>query len=137
MPYTAEQMFLLVADIEAYPQFLSSCKSARVLSREGNQLDAQLCLSKSGIEQCFSTQNTNIEFESIRLELLDGPFTNFLGDWSFQEFAGLGCKVEFHLQFEMKRSLMRKIVSQMVVEASNRLVDAICQRADLIYSQKQ
>lgn len=135
LPYSAEQMFGLVEDIEAYPQFLSSCKSAKVLRRQENQVEAQLCLSKSGFDQCFSTRNTNIEFESIRLELLDGPFTSFQGDWSFREFENLGCKVEFHLAFEMKRSLFQKMISQVVVEASNKLVDAICQRAEEMYSE--
>lgn len=134
VPYSAQQMFQLVADIESYPQFLSSCESAQILTREGNQVEAQLCLSKSGIEQCFSTRNTNIEFERISMELLDGPFTDLEGEWSFREFEGLGCKVEFHLAFEMKRSLMQKMIAKVVVEASNRLVDAICQRADEIYS---
>lgn len=134
MPYTSEQMFRLVADIEAYPQFLSSCKSARVLKQHGNQVEAQLCLAKSGIEQCFSTQNTNLEFESIELQLLDGPFTSFEGLWSFREIADLGCKVEFHLGFDMKRSLIQKIASRLVADAANNLVDSVCQRAEKIYS---
>mgnify|MGYP001132897754 CR=1 FL=1 len=134
LPFSAEQMFRLVEDIETYPQFLSSCTGSKILSRDGNQIEAELCLSKSGFEQCFSTRNTNLEFESIKLELLDGPFTSLLGEWSFTDFEGLGCKVEFHLTFEMKRSLFQKMISQVVVEASNRLVDAICQRADEIYN---
>ena len=134
VPHSAQQMFSLVADIESYPQFLSSCERAEILSREENQVEAKLCLSKSGFEQCFSTRNTNIEFEGITLELLDGPFTQLEGDWSFREFEGLGCKVEFHLAFEMKRSLMQKMIAKVVVDASNKLVDAICQRADEIYS---
>ena len=132
--HSAQQMFSLVADIESYPQFLSSCERAEILARQGNQVEAKLCLSKSGFQQCFSTRNTNIEFEGITLELLDGPFTQLEGEWSFREFEGLGCKVEFHLAFEMKRSLMQKMIAKVVVDASNKLVDAICQRADEIYS---
>ena len=133
VPHSAEQMFRLVDDIESYPQYLSSCKSATILSREDNQVEAELCLSKSGIEQQFSTQNTNKPFESISMQLLEGPFTALQGDWSFTEISGLGCRVEFHLAFEMKRSLLSKMVSAVVVEASNKLVDVICQRADELY----
>jgi ribosome-associated toxin RatA of RatAB toxin-antitoxin module len=134
VPHTAEQMFSLVDDIEAYPRYLSSCKSATILSRTEGFVEAELCLSKSGIEQSFSTRNTNKKFDSIEMQLLDGPFTRFDGEWSFREYQGLGCKVEFHLEFEMKRSILQKMISQVVVEASNKLVDAICKRADEIYS---
>jgi ribosome-associated toxin RatA of RatAB toxin-antitoxin module len=136
VPYTAEQMFALVDDIEAYPTYLSSCKSATILSRNADILEAELCLAKSGIEQRFSTRNTNKKFEHIQIQLLHGPFGELQGDWSFTEVEGLGCKIEFHLAFEMKRSLLNKLISGLVVEASNKLVDAICQRANEIYAIK-
>ena len=131
--HSAEQMFKLVDDIESYPDYLSSCNSATILGREQNVVEAELCLSKSGIEQRFSTRNINRPFEGIEMQLLNGPFKSLHGQWTFSEIANDGCRVEFHLEFEMQRSLLSKMIASVVVEASNKLVDVICLRADQLY----
>ena len=35
LPYTPEQMFDLVADMERYPEFLPWCRAARIIKRAG------------------------------------------------------------------------------------------------------
>ena len=131
--HSSEQMFKLVDDIESYPNYLSSCNGATILRREQNMVEAELCLSKSGIEQRFSTRNINSPFERIEMQLLNGPFKSLHGQWTFTEIADAGCRVSFHLEFEMQRSLLSKMIASVVVEASNKLVDVICQRADQLY----
>lgn len=126
-------MYALVEDIEQYPRFLSGCKAARILRRDGEITVAELVLAKAGIEQRFSTRNINRPGESIDLHLDQGPFRHLRGRWTFESLGESGCRVTFVLQFEMKRQLLQKVIETMVAEAANRLVDAICQRANEIY----
>ena len=58
LPYAAEQVFDLVADIERYPEFLPGCVDASILERQENTVTARLTLSRAGISQSFTTCNT-------------------------------------------------------------------------------
>lgn len=79
LPYTAEQVFQLVDDIEAYPQFMDGCVRAQVLSRDKNCVEARLDLERAGITQSFATRNQLQPPHTIELELLEGPFDSFSG----------------------------------------------------------
>jgi ribosome-associated toxin RatA of RatAB toxin-antitoxin module len=72
--YSAQQMFDLVNDIEAYPQYMDGCVGAKVLKREGEWLEARLELSKAGVSQSFVTRNQLQAPESMSMVLVDGPF---------------------------------------------------------------
>ena len=57
LPYSTDEMFALVSDIEAYPQFLPWCSGAQVLSREGDELSARIAFSVRGVSKSFTTRN--------------------------------------------------------------------------------
>ena len=57
LPYSAQQLYDLVEDFESYPQFLPWCKSARTISRDAQELCAELEVARMGISQKFSTCN--------------------------------------------------------------------------------
>ena len=79
LPYSAQQLFELVSDVEAYPQYMDGCVGAQLLHRQENTFEARLDLAKGGIRQSFTTRNHLVEGESMRLELVDGPFERFTG----------------------------------------------------------
>ena len=106
LPYQASQLFDLVNDVEAYPQYMDGCVGARVLNRELTQLEAQLNLAKGGIEQSFITRNTLVPSESITLELVNGPFDKLAGIWTFIELGDAACKISLHLEFSMSNGLL-------------------------------
>jgi ribosome-associated toxin RatA of RatAB toxin-antitoxin module len=81
VPYTAPQMFQLVDDVEAYPEFLPWCNDATVESRSGDTVIATLELHKGSVSKHFTTRNTRREFEAIDLALVDGPFRELGGGW--------------------------------------------------------
>jgi len=58
VPYSAEQMFDLVNDIESYPKFLHWCRAARIDVRQGNTIEATLDIGALGFQQSFRTRNT-------------------------------------------------------------------------------
>ena len=100
MPYSAEEMFTLVDDINAYQEFLPWCSNSEVLSREGDEVRGRLSLSKSGIEKSFTTCNRAQKNKMIEMRLEEGPFHHLEGFWRFNALAEDACKISLDLEFE-------------------------------------
>ncbi len=101
VPFTTEQMFDLVTDVEAYPTRFGWCSGARVLERlDGDVLVARLDLKFAGLRQSFTTRNTTRRPQRLHMALVDGPFRSLDGVWDFDSLGDDGCKVSFALDFE-------------------------------------
>ena len=105
VPYSAAQMYELVNDVDAYPEFLPWCKASQVLSRTADEVRATLHVSKAGIEKSFSTCNRLRPNKMIEISLLDGPFKHLHGFWRFQALDLKRCKVSIDLEFELMGGL--------------------------------
>lgn len=132
VPFTQEQMFDLVNDIESYPAFLPNCTNAQILKQSDSMIEAELTLSKAGLEYQFSTQNTLERPTKMGLTLLSGPFKTFDGVWSFNPLSQ-GTEVQFTLTFEFSNFLLNMTASKWMEEQASEQVDVICQRAHQIY----
>jgi ribosome-associated toxin RatA of RatAB toxin-antitoxin module len=135
VPFTAQQMFALVADIESYPQFLPWCAEARLLARGEHDVTARVALAKSGIRQAFTTHNRLHGVERIDMQLVDGPFKRLHGHWSFQPVGAQqqGCLVALHLEFEFSSKLLAMTFGKAFHSISSSLIDAFCARARDLY----
>ena len=133
VPVTAEQMFLLVDDIEAYPDFLPWCSRAEVHSRTDNTVEATLELHRGIIRKSFTTLNEVVPGESIKLELADGPFRYLQGAWTFKGLGDAGSKVSFNLEFEFDNPMTNIVFAPLFEETCNSLVDMFTQRAIDVY----
>lgn len=133
VPYLPEQMFEVVRDVRAYPEFLPWCAEAIILAETDSEQLAELSLSKGGITQRFSTRNTLVKPSTIELELVDGPFSRLRGAWHFVALGSAGCKVQLRLSFELDSALMQMALGQVWRAATDRMVDAFCDRAESLY----
>jgi ribosome-associated toxin RatA of RatAB toxin-antitoxin module len=131
--YSAQQMFDLVNDIEAYPQYMDGCVGAKILKREGDWLEARLELSKAGVSQSFVTRNQLLAPESMSMILVDGPFKYLKGCWRFTALNETACKVSFDLEFELQSKLLGMAVGKLFESVASKQVDALCERAKQIY----
>ena len=131
--FPADAMFALVADIESYPQFMDGCVGARVLTRSDAEVTAVLELSKGGIRQQFTTRNRLQRPRQITMELVEGPFESFNGEWRFDPLTDNACKVSLHLTFSFSNSVVAGAASRLFHSVANTQVDALCKRARLIY----
>jgi ribosome-associated toxin RatA of RatAB toxin-antitoxin module len=131
--FSAEQMFALVNDIEAYPQFMEGCVSAEVLERSDDEILARLEIQKMGIKQAFTTRNTLSPSSSMQMTLTDGPFKVFTGRWDFTPLSAEACKVSFELNYEFANSLLTMMAGKWMEAVANEQVEAICQRAKQVY----
>lgn len=131
--YSAEQMYDLVNDIEAYPQFMEGCVGAKILARGDDWLEARLDLSKAGVTQSFVTRNQLYPPLKMTMSLVDGPFNYLRGGWQFTPLGEAASKVSFHLEFEMKSRLLGLAVARLFESVSSKQVDALCARARTVY----
>ena len=131
--YSVSQMFDLINDIEAYPQFMDGCVGAKILARGDDWLEARLELSKAGVSQSFVTRNQLQPPHSMSMNLVDGPFKYLRGVWRFTPLGEQACKVTFELEFEMQNRLLGMAVGKLFESVSNKQMDALCARAKQVY----
>lgn len=131
--YSAEQMYDLVNDVAAYPQFVENCVASEIIESSASHMLAKLSLEKAGVALSFTTLNTLTAASQIHLQLQDGPFSKFSGHWQFTALRDGACKVSLQIEFEMKRSITSKLASSLLESLSHSLVDAFCARAEQVY----
>lgn len=131
--YSAQQMFDLINDIEAYPQFMEGCVGAKILARGDDWLEARLELSKAGVNQSFVTRNQLQPPQCMTMTLVDGPFKFLTGAWRFQPLGDTACKVSLGLEFELSNRLLGLAVGKLFEAVSNKQVDSLCARAKQVY----
>ena len=100
VPYTAEEMFALVASFEDYPVFLPWCERSWVVSREGAVTRAGMAVRKGKIHYSFLTDNTADAPQRLDVRLAEGPFRKLVGGWTFAPNA-LGCRVTLSLDMSI------------------------------------
>lgn len=133
VPYSADQMFQLVADIESYPAFLPWCGGARILSAKENEVEASVNISYKGVNKSFTTRNTQQPTTSIDMCLVEGPFKKLHGRWSFGRLDDTACKVSLNLEFEFSNSLVAMTLGKIFSSIADTLVDSFCKRAQQVY----
>lgn len=131
--YSAEQMFALVNDVVAYPQFLPGCVGSRILSQSPQEMVAEVQVAKAGIHQQFTTRNRLTVGREILMELVDGPFRQLQGGWRFTPLDEQACKVELKLDFEFNSRLVEVAFGTIFRELAGAMVKAFCRRAKEVY----
>ena len=137
VPYTAQQMFDLVDDIEKYPQFLHWCSDARVDVRQGSTVEATLDIAVLGFQRSFRTRNTLRRPDRIQIELVSGPFRRLRGEWRFADVAPSGSEVSLTLAFEVTLSPFGAVFSKVFEELAGAQMQAFTARATAVYGARQ
>ncbi|MFZ8890709.1 MAG: type II toxin-antitoxin system RatA family toxin [Pseudomonadales bacterium] len=133
VPFSAERMFVLVNDVRRYPEFVPWCAGAEVLVETDALIEASLRLKRGGVEHRFTTRNSLTPFTAMRLELVDGPFTTFTGDWAFKALGEDACKIGLTLTFQYRGRLATAALGALLSSSADTLVEAFCQRAKALY----
>jgi len=137
VPYSAEQMFELVAAVDLYPQFMPWCGGSQVHWRNDQGMQASVTIALAGIKQTFTTLNHHHAPDRIDLELVDGPFSALTGRWEFQPLSPTACKVVFTLNYEFSSRTLEKLVGAVFNRIANGFIDSFSQRADAVYGSAQ
>lgn len=138
--HTPREMYELVTQVERYPEFLPWCNKVEVLAREGDTVTARLHLAYAGVKHAFTTRNRNEEGRSVRMELVDGPFSRLDGLWEFLPLNKPGsdgeptaCKIAFELNYAFSSGALEAVVSPVFDRIANTFVDSFVQRAESLH----
>ena len=136
LPYSAGQLFDLVNDIASYPEFMDGCSTVEIIEKSQNQITSRLVLGKAGLRYAFTTCNTLKPSESMTMTLVEGPFENFSGAWTFLALDENACKVSLDMEFEFASGLVDAALKQLFESTSRNLVNSVCKRAELLYGSQ-
>ena len=133
LPYTPEQLFALVADIERYPEFLPWCLGARVRERLPDRVVADLIIGFKMFRERFTSSVALDPPRQIDVTYAEGPFRHLNNHWTFSPAASDGCLIDFFVDFEFKSRLMQRVIEVLFGEAVRRMVAAFEKRARELY----
>lgn len=140
LPYTARQMYDLVADVARYPEFIPWTNAARIRSvtPEGDHdvMLADLVVGFKMFRERFLSKVTLWEAKRrIDTEYIEGPFKHMLSTWEFVDVDG-GCEVRFKVDFEFKNRILQRAAGLFFFDAMQRIVRAFEARADAVYGSE-
>ena len=138
LPYSAQQMYDLVADVERYREFLPWTAAARIRSRrdcgDHEVMEADLVISFKVFRERFGSRVVLWpETHRIETEYLDGPFRYLQSHWQFTDLPEGGCEVDFSVDFEFRNAILQKVIGVVFNEAMQRIVRAFEDRAAALY----
>lgn len=134
VPFTCEQMYGLVNDVEHYAEFLPYCAQSLVHHRDEDEVQATLVIAAAGMSKSFTTRNRLQMNKMIEIRLVDGPFSHLEGFWRFDEVPD-GCKVSFDLEFEFAGRMFSMLLGPVFEQVTDKMVDAFCDRAEALYGK--
>ncbi|MBI5612675.1 MAG: type II toxin-antitoxin system RatA family toxin [Gammaproteobacteria bacterium] len=136
VPYSAHEMFVLVADVESYSQFLPWCGGSRILSRDEDSVAAAIEIAHSGVHKTFTTINRMQTDKMIEMRLVEGPFKHLFGYWSFLALDERACKVSLDMEFEFSNAMLGLVMGPVFSRIANDLVDSFRRRAEQLHGQR-
>lgn len=137
LPYSAKQIYDLVADVAAYPEFLPWTQKARIRNRTDQGFEADLVLGFQFVRETF-TSHVTLYPEATRVHaegIGRGPFSKLINDWQVTAIDEASCKVEFHVDFEIRNFALRRIVEPLYIQAQKQAMSAFEERAKALYSK--
>jgi coenzyme Q-binding protein COQ10 len=132
LPYTPEQLFALVADVERYPEFLPWCVGARVKERRPDFIVVDMIIGFRMFRERFTSRVALDPPSHIDVTYAQGPFRRLNNHWVFEKMPG-GCRINFYVDFEFRSRLMQKVIEALFNEAVRRMVGAFEKRACDLY----
>lgn len=135
VPYTQQQVFDMVADVERYPEFLPWCVAARIRQRpQPNMFVADLVIGYKVFRERFTSQVTLTRPDRIDVKYYEGPFRYLNNHWQLEPYGEGGCVIDFYVDFEFHSRFLQKLIKTLFNEAVQRMVGAFEKRAVALYS---
>lgn len=133
--HSADQIYDLVNSVDRYPDFLPWCGGACIDEQSESQMIAEITIGYKGINKAFKTKNellrpTQSSPGGIKMNLLEGPFKQLDGQWTFTPLGANGSRIEFELRYQFSNVLMSKLIGPVFDRIAETFVDSFVRRAD-------
>ncbi len=132
VPYSTEQMYDLIEQVEHYPEFLPWCTRTQLIERSDAIVSATVEVGFRELHVRVTTRNEKRRPEWMAIHMQDGSFRHFVGEWKLLPLGTLGCRIDFALRSELALHAER-LAGPLIDRAANDMVDAFVRRADVVY----
>lgn len=133
LPYSPQQMFDLVSDVAAYPEFLPWVSAIRVRSDSESEMVADMIVGFKGIRESFTSRVLKHRPDSVRVDYLDGPLKHLHNLWAFRDDGQGGVLVDFEVEFQFKNRIFEMLAGQVFDKALRKMIGAFEARAAALY----
>ena len=133
LPYTAEQMFDLVADVESYPKFLPWVVATRVRRDSDTEMTADMLVGFKALREKFTSKVVKQRPRTINVNYIDGPLRDLDNNWTFHDCGDDCCEIEFSVDFAFKNIMFETLAGQYIDRAFRKMVGAFEARAADLY----
>ena len=134
IPFSVEQMYQLVNDVDSYQAFLPWCGGSEVLESGEDTMLASVTIDFKGVRKTFTTRNHLSPYSEVRLEMVDGPFSELAGYWRFQALDAQSSKIILELNFDFSNRLAGAVIGPVFKLIANSMVASFCAEAERRYS---
>jgi len=135
LPYSPEQLYALVADVEKYPQFLPWCLATRIRKRDGDVIVADMSVGFKMIRERFTSRVTLTPGKRVDVAYSEGPFKYLTNHWVFDPAPDGTTVIDFFVDFEFRNAILQGIIGVVFNEAMLRVVRAFERRAADLYGR--
>jgi coenzyme Q-binding protein COQ10 len=133
LPWSAEQMYDLVADVSRYSEFLPWVIAARIKSNSESEMIADLVVGFKALREKFTSKVIKRRAERIEVIYLDGPMRDLDNVWQFRALPEGGCEVDFAVSFTFRNAMFERLAGQYFDRAFRKMVAAFEERAQELY----
>lgn len=137
LPYSAEQMFDLVADVDRYGEFLPWVIATRVRSDSETEMVADMVVGFKSLRETFASRVKKDRPAKIAVHYIDGPLSDLDNVWTFREVGEDACEIDFCVDFEFKNRVFQALAGQYFDRAFRKMVEAFERRADELYGSSR
>lgn len=135
LPWSAEQMFDLVADVGRYAEFLPWIVATRVRSNSDTEMVADMLVGFNALREKFTSRVEKTRAERIKVHYIDGPLRDLDNVWQFRALPEGGCEVDFSVEFTFRNAIFERLAGQYFDRAFRKMVGAFEQRAAELYGK--
>lgn len=133
LPYSAQQMFDLVADVGRYSEFLPWVIATRVRSDSETEMVADMVVGFKSLRESFTSRVSKERPRMIDVHYIDGPLSDLDNIWTFRPVDETSCEIDFVVEFTFKNRLFERIAGQYFDKAFRKMVEAFEKRAEQLY----
>jgi coenzyme Q-binding protein COQ10 len=133
LPYTPEQLFDLVADVERYDEFLPWVVAVRVRSSSERETVADLVVGFNAFKERFTSRVVKERPQRICVDYVEGPLKYLHNEWTFDPAENGGTDLHFAVDFAFRSRLFETLAGSMFDRALRRMTNAFEQRAAALY----
>ncbi|MEM7664449.1 MAG: type II toxin-antitoxin system RatA family toxin [Pseudomonadota bacterium] len=137
LPYSAEQMFDLVADVKRYGEFLPWVIATRVRSNNDTEMVADMVVGFKSLRETFASRVKKDRPSKLAVHYIDGPLSDLDNVWTFRAIDENSCEIDFCVDFEFKNRVFQALAGQYFDRAFRKMVEAFERRADELYGNNK